>query len=63
MIFGENGANLAYLIWFGHRTIALKVRLLFNTFFSEDVVATLNSFFESESPQKFAQIREADIRI
>jgi len=54
---------LAYLIWFGLRVIALKVRLLFNTFFSEDVVATPYSFFESKSPQQFTEIRKADIRI
>jgi len=63
MILDENGANLAYLIWFCFRAIALKVWFLFYTFFPEDVMAALYSFFEPESPQEFTQIRKADIRI
>ncbi|ESQ08147.1 MAG: hypothetical protein N838_22540 [Thiohalocapsa sp. PB-PSB1] len=63
MILDENGANLAYLIWFCLRAIALKVWLLFYAFFSEDVVTSLCSFLESETPQESTQIREVDIRI
>lgn len=51
MILDENGANLAYLIWFCFRAIALKVWFLFYTFFPEDVMAALYSFVTVHLPQ------------
>ena len=56
MIFQNYGSHLANLVRFGVAAFPLKVHSLFNTRLAEDVVAPLNSHFESQAMQQADQI-------
>ena len=53
-MFQGYAADLSHLVWFSLVSIVLKVNLVFNTFFSKDVVTPTCAFVKSQVVKELA---------
>ena len=62
-MFEDNVPDLPYLVRFSMAIIPLKINPLLYTRFEEDMMATANTFSETQIMQQLAQVTETDISI